>query len=91
MKLQLLELYILHAPDPLLRDVGGTARSKTRHQLDTFMNSKSIKQNDGTEVRLDSWTSDNLARIMVQSGILARFFGFIFTDVRTPLHLQKYY
>ena len=69
MKLQLLELYILHAPDPLLRDVGGTAQSKTRHQLVSFMNSKSIKQNDGTEVRLDFWTSDNLARIMVQRGM----------------------
>ena len=77
--------YVLHAPDPLIRDAGPTARSKCKKQLGYIMD-KFITMDEGREMQLSTWNDDNLARIMVSHS----FFCFLIVKVHTLLGLQRH-
>ena len=69
MKLQLLELYILHAEDPLVRDLTPTGRANVKKMVSKILH-KYIKMSDGSEKTLNTWTEDHIAAVLVSKGLL---------------------
>ena len=69
MKLQLLELYIIHAEDPLLRDPTTSGRATIKKQVEKLKHLH-IMMADGTTETLDNWTVDHLAVILTTRGLI---------------------